>query len=405
MEVKRSAALFCPDAQSNGVPQRQQINAITSFIDASNVYGSSDSTQKALRRQNDKTFLLKTAVDRNQFNEERIPEVPEDAEDLADSCTPTEPNQKCAFAGDLRVNEVPTLTTIHFLFVLEHNRIAEELKDYYDDDETVFQETRRLLIAIMQKIVYDEFLPAIFSKKGLQKYKLRSTVKYQYEPETNPSLINSFGIAYRVGHSWIPQQMKLFSQDLTQNIPPDFSLDTEEVYFNPNMTYAEDGFARIAYALSGRRSPDIDNIVEEPARSRLFLDEARNIAFDLCALNIQRGRDHGLPSYNKYREFCNLKTVDEKWDEDDYGDSGLTDHTYGIRRQLKKAGYSSPRDIDLFTGGISEKSVKGGSLGPTFECLIGEQFKRLKFGDRFWYQNKDAGFKKSRDLTCFCPCL
>ncbi|XP_053383107.1 peroxidasin homolog pxn-1-like isoform X2 [Mercenaria mercenaria] len=324
MEVKRSAALFCPDAQSNGVPQRQQINAITSFIDASNVYGSSDSTQKALRRQNDKTFLLKTAVDRNQFNEERIPEVPEDAEDLADSCTPTEPNQKCAFAGDLRVNEVPTLTTIHFLFVLEHNRIAEELKDYYDDDETVFQETRRLLIAIMQKIVYDEFLPAIFSKKGLQKYKLRSTVKYQYEPETNPSLINSFGIAYRVGHSWIPQQMKLFSQDLTQNIPPDFSLDTEEVYFNPNMTYAEDGFARIAYALSGRRSPDIDN---------------------------------------------------------------------------------SPRDIDLFTGGISEKSVKGGSLGPTFECLIGEQFKRLKFGDRFWYQNKDAGFKKSRDLTCFCPCL
>ena len=49
--------------------------------------------------------------------------------------------------------------------------------------------------------------------------------------------------------------------------------------------------------------------------------------------------------------------------------------------------FSSPLDIDLFPGLLTETPVRPGQLGPTAECIIGDQFKRLKYGDRFWYQH------------------
>jgi len=44
-------------------------------------------------------------------------------------------------------------------------------------------------------------------------------------------------------------------------------------------------------------------------------------------------------------------------------------------------------DVDLFIGGISERSVQRGVVGPTFAYLIAHQFRDIKRGDRFWHEN------------------
>ncbi|VDH97118.1 Hypothetical predicted protein [Mytilus galloprovincialis] len=71
---------------------------------------------------------------------------------------------------------------------------------------------------------------------------------------------------------------------------------------------------------------------------------------------------------------------------------GLEHHSTVEALALKNI-YSSPWDIDLFTGGVSETPIPGGKVGPTFACMIGLQFRALKFGDRFFYEsNTDVKF-------------
>lgn len=64
---------------------------------------------------------------------------------------------------------------------------------------------------------------------------------------------------------------------------------------------------------------------------------------------------------------------------------------------LRRA-YKSVEDIDLFIGAIQELATEEDSLvGSTFLCLIGDVFARMRFGDRFFYDNENQAGSFTED--------
>lgn len=125
--------------------------------------------------------------------------------------------------------------------------------------------------------------------------------------------------------------------------------------------------------------------------NHLFQIPGKKFGLDLIALDIQRGREHGIPGYVKYRDICGLSKIRTF---SDLRRVFIKPEVADVMQQL----YRSVEDIDLFIAGSSEKSLPGAVVGPTFACIIGEQFRRTKQGDRFWYENGglDTSFSPPR---------
>lgn len=72
------------------------------------------------------------------------------------------------------MNEQLVLTCMHTLMAREHNRIAKTLIQInpHWDDETLYQEARRIVIALIQHITYNEFLPILLGKDVMEKFGL-----------------------------------------------------------------------------------------------------------------------------------------------------------------------------------------------------------------------------------------
>ena len=102
---------------------------------------------------------------------------------------------------------------------------------------------------------------------------------------------------------------------------------------------------------------------------------------DLTAINVQRGRDHGLPPYVEFIEACGLPKIRA------FGQLCKVMSATAVRR-LRRA-YRSVSDIDLFAGAMNESPSPGSAVGFTFRCILTQQFRNLRLGDRFWYENKD----------------
>lgn len=185
------------------VQPREQINQVTTFIDASQVYGYSEQFSRDLRNISlegeDHGYLREGVHFPNQKS--MLPFIsPTDGIDCRRSLEESSVN--CFTAGDIRVNEQVGLLSMHTIWMREHNRIAKffnEINPHWTGEQ-VYQESRKIVGAMMQHITYKQWLPHIIGKDGMEmlgEYK-------GYNPTVNPSISNEFATAaLRFGHSLI----------------------------------------------------------------------------------------------------------------------------------------------------------------------------------------------------------
>ena len=350
----------CPTDPPLSFSPREQINDLTSFIDGSMVYGSNDIIGDAVREFRDGLLRVGPLFPGSQ------PSLPVDNNKLV-ACPD---RMDCFLCGDVRCNEQFSLTVMHTIWVREHNRCARELGivNPHWDDERLFQECRRIVGALIQKITYLDYLPKVM---GPENFDFFVGPYLGYNPDVDPSVLNSFATAaYRYGHSLVrPQFDRLDANFRPLSIGP---LNLAEAFFRPDQFRLSLGTDPIARGLVNTNSRRMDEFMNSVLTTQLF-ETSISPGMDLASLNIQRGRGHGLAPYPIWRNFC-AKI---------FGKVSDFENTLTLVRFLQV--YGSLDTLDLWIGGIAEERLPGSLLGATFNCLFGINFARVRDGDRFYY--------------------
>ena len=463
MPFTRSAA-----APGTGVTSpREQVNTVDSYIDADAVYSNDPARLEWLRDG---------ALDGNLDNNQATLFLPEGylprRESRGDASVAPVMDlngrlmgapQTAVVAGDKRANENIGLQATHTLFAREHNRIVGELPRWLTEQEK-FEVARRIVIAEQQYITYNEFLPTL----GIRLPRYRG-----YDRRVDASISNEFAtVGYRA-HSMIhgefefetdadrytAEQLETFEQS---GIEVGTSVDGAEVglavplnvaFFNPDLLEQIE-LGPVLQGIGGEAEYNNDEMIDNQLRSVLFevpvpgnqacldgdtLPDCYAGVLDLGALDVERGRDHGMPTYNQMREAYGLPalesfeaitgedTADFSTDDlltvggevddpesldvmqlvDAEGNDVALDAEEGLgplpvaavkRTSLAarlKSLYGTVDRLDAFTGMLSEPHVEGTEFGELQLAMWTEQFRDLRDGDRFYYQN-DPGLSRIR---------
>ncbi|KAK0393066.1 hypothetical protein QR680_000039 [Steinernema hermaphroditum] len=334
---------------SFGNSPREQVNANTPFIDGSQIYGSDSKSQNAFRLQGLNAGFLRATMNAGRM-------------------FPPHPIMTGSFvAGDDRSNLFNGLGAFHTIFLRLHNIIASHLRNINPgwNPDRLFQETRKIVGAYMQVITYKEFLPALLGQDLP-----RLVPPYMgYNSNLQPMVTNEFaGAAYRL-HGLIMESYPM--RDSQWRKTGDLMFFSMEGDISRVINAGTDFIIRGLISTASRA----------PQRITFQLtDRVLNGQGDMGSVNIQRGRDHGFQSYNKYRALCKLPPIRsfDEWPEV---------HDTATRERVRLLYNNDPENIDLFVGGTVEDPAPGSVVGPTFACIIADQFVRSRDGDRFYFEN------------------
>ena len=227
---------------------------------------------------------------------------------------------------------------------------------------------RKKVGALVQSITYNEWLPALIGSYAPDVSRLR------YDSNVDPRVSNEFATAlFRLGHTMVsPQLMRIRDDDFCDEVPLSRLRD---IFFRPGTMEDGPSMELILKGMANQLHEDVDTGVTPELRDFLFGQPGMG-GLDLAALNIQRGRDHGLGDYNSTREFFGLECL-HNWDEVT-SDASLA--------QGLSVVYPDLTDVDLWVGALAEDAAPSSALGELLSVSLASEFRRLAMGDRFFYR-------------------
>ena len=442
---------------------REQLNTVSSYIDAWAVYGGTEERLEWLREgpvdgdmSNNGARLLMTpeqylprAIERGDASS--APNM----ERLGNLLYAPDADDQAIIAGDIRANENIALTAVQTLFAREHNRIVDKLPEDWSAQRK-FDTARRLVIAIQQYITYEEFLPALgVALEPASRYRAEvdSSVSNEFATvgfrahsmihgeiemdahagqfdETELALFADAGIEMDVGEEGIelavPLNVAFHRPQLVTQLGLGSllrSLGGEPQYRNDEQI--DNQLRSVLFQIPAERTTDSQDCLDGPTLNRCFV-----LVNDIGVLDIIRGREHGIASYNDMRMAYGLEPVatfadltgesSESFPDDDplidvedpindpdiltfvelrdadgellelESEEADTEAVTGIRRTTLaarlKGVYGDVDRVDAFVGMVSEPHLPGSEFGELQLAIWKEQFENLRDGDRFFYR-------------------
>uniref|UniRef100_A0A182IZN7 Uncharacterized protein n=1 Tax=Anopheles atroparvus TaxID=41427 RepID=A0A182IZN7_ANOAO len=318
-----------------------QLNQATNLLDLSQLYGNRANITLLLRTGQSgrlRSHLFDSAEYLSEASSARLCAADSNLEIV------------CYESGDTRVNVNPYITLLHTLFLRSHNRLAKHLAQLKPDwsDDQVFALARTINTRIYQRIVR-EWTEAVTGERT------------RPLGDAPPPL---YRLDERVSNEFATVGIRFYNTmwpgDITSATG---SYDLEKLFYRPKDLRKRDYFVHLVGSVLGQRAMAFDTAYVDDVAHLLF--GSRNVGLDVLALDIQRGRDHGLARYTDYYTLCNGKPV-----------TGWADLESALRPadlETIRETYANVHDVDLMVGALAEWPRAGATVGPTLSCLIREQ--------------------------------
>ncbi len=337
-------------------------NQASVWIDASSIYGQNEETNNWMRYGDGGRVIVT-----DWEGSDMIPAF--DSNGFVNDWDGTSSHINIQFGvADNRNLENIGLSSMHLLFLREHNRLADALQERNPDwtDEQIFQRARKLVIAQIQVITYSEYLPSI----GL------ILPEYSgYNSSINPQLSNEAFLLVTTSFSNQRNDDWLLLNGSREELPEN-PLELEQGYWNMN-PILDYGIEPIIRGASYEIQRENDLGMVENLRNLLSGKSSWPGWMDICAMDIQRGRDRGLTDYNSLRADLGLNRH-LSWD------NMTSDEN---RRSIISEIYDDIDSLDALIGVNSEPRVEDSIYGETQYLLALNQYTMLRDADRYWYAN------------------